>query len=178
MSLVSYQSILKRACEQLVLPSPIVYAIIERESGWNPWTVRFSAGAYETLRAAPIRFQSPCDAVTEAMSQSTAWGLMQVMGRDARARGFDGPLLSVLAQPVEGIIWGCRHLAHLVRRYSGDLESAVAAYGYGTAVLRDDLTWTNQSYVDGIARIVRDMGELPFWEPRPPRFDIRSGDAR
>lgn len=175
MNIASYESIIRRVSDQLVVPAAIIRAIIEHESGWNPWTTRFEPGVYASLHMASP--PAGVDANTERASQAMNWGLMQIGGREARARGFDGPFLSVLCTPAEGIIWGTRHLAYLMRRYSNDIEAAIAAYGMGSAVLRDDLTWQNQSYVDAIARNVRALGELPFWEPRPPRLDIRSGDA-
>jgi len=135
------------------LPPPLVYAIIETESGGNPWAIRYEPAFYEKYIApAPIKGRGTCSAQTEARMQATSWGLMQLMGATARETGFDGVFLSQLCDPKVGIEWGCTYLANLVQRYASRYrwEGVVAAYNAGSPKKTKTGLWVNQSYVDKI----------------------------
>ncbi len=71
------------------LPPPLVYAIIETESGGNPWAIRYEPAFYEKYIApAPIKGRGTCSAQTEARMQATSWGLMQIMGATGMERAW------------------------------------------------------------------------------------------
>lgn len=87
----------------------LVQAVVEQESGWNPWAIRYEPAFY-------ARYVKPLGLPeTESQARSFSWGLMQIMGDVARENGFKGDLAS-LCDPVNGLEFGCRKLkACLVR---------------------------------------------------------------
>lgn len=131
------------------LPQEIVAAVVQVESGGNPWATRFEAkypylwdvnanaamrtvwqytplGGFPSLRG--------CSGHTEWASQKTSWGLMQVMGAVARERGFRGVFLSQLCDPATGLDIGCKHLKHLYSRHHDGRgwKGVLAAYNAGS----------------------------------------------
>ena len=76
------------------LNAALVCAVIEEESSWNTYAIRFEPLFRERyvrdLKLSP----------TEDMARSTSWGLMQVMGQVAREHGFRARFLSEICGPV------------------------------------------------------------------------------
>ena len=83
----------------------LVCAIIEQESAWNTYAIRYEPG-FRTRYVAPLGLPP-----TEEIARSISWGLMQVMGQVAREHGFDGKFLSALCDPALGLDIGCAALA-------------------------------------------------------------------
>ena len=92
------------ACAHGLEPS-LVCAVIEQESAWNPWAVRYEPG-FLSRYVAPLYTAGKLSA-TEAYTRSMSWGLMQVMGQVARENGFSQPSLAELCDPNTGIEFGC-----------------------------------------------------------------------
>jgi soluble lytic murein transglycosylase-like protein len=84
-------------------------------------------------------------------------GLMQVQVPTAAGMlGQPDLTLEQLYDPQTNIRAGTRYLAQQLRRYGGDLATALAAYNAGTAFRRADGTFVNQAYVDAVlARLGR-----------------------
>lgn len=135
------------------LPPAVVIAIGEEEMlhgspwSWRPepryryfWDVRRGA-AFRSVsndevasKVPPIDFPSltpEVGTVHEWWGQQASFGAMQVMGAVARERGFRGPFLTELCDPVIGAEYGCRHLAAYLRAAQGDMARAIAQYNGG-----------------------------------------------
>jgi hypothetical protein len=96
------------ACEHGLDPA-LACAVIEQESAWNPWAVRYEP-AFLSRYIAPL-YTAGKFSPTEAYMRSMSWGLMQVMGQVAREFGFKEQSLAELCDPATGIEFGCRILA-------------------------------------------------------------------
>jgi soluble lytic murein transglycosylase-like protein len=124
--LVDNQALIDLAKQKAVehgLDASLVCAVVEQESGWNPWAIRYEPGFYEHY-VAPLPGLSP----TEAHARSISWGLMQLMGEVARELGFANTYLSSLLDAATGLDWGCRHLARKMAQASGDVSKALLAW--------------------------------------------------
>jgi len=143
-------SLIARAARQHGLPIPLVTAIVQVESGGDPWAARYEP-AFFTRYVEKIRVRAfgGCSADTERSLRATSFGLMQIMGQVARERGFEGPYLTELCDPEVGLEYGCRHLAWLRGRYfaTDGWPGVIAAYNAG-APRRDGDRYANQSYVN------------------------------
>lgn len=81
----------RKAASAQSLDEALVCAVVEQESGWNPWAMRYEpaffakyvAGLYTNYKVT----------ASEAYARGFSWGLMQVMGQVARETGFEGPCL-------------------------------------------------------------------------------------
>jgi soluble lytic murein transglycosylase-like protein len=108
----------------------LVCAVIEQESAWNPWAVRYEPG-FLSRYVAP-QYTAGKLSATEAYTRSMSWGLMQVMGQVAREHGFANPSLAELCDPATGVEFGCRIVAERLARSKGDVPAALLAWNGGT----------------------------------------------
>jgi soluble lytic murein transglycosylase-like protein len=111
------------------LDAALVCAVIEQESAWNPWALRYEPAFY-------ARYVAPLCAgnaltPTEAQARAFSWGLMQVMGQVARENGFAGRYLAELCDPAAGIAVGCAVLAKRLATAKGDLIRGLLAWNGG-----------------------------------------------
>ena len=111
------------------LEPALVCAVIEQESAWNPWAVRYEPG-FLSRYVAPLYTAGKLSA-TEAYTRSMSWGLMQVMGQVAREFGFAGTSLPELCDPATGIELGCLILAARLARARDDVSAALLAWNGG-----------------------------------------------
>src|SRR5260370_1553675 len=110
------------ACEHALDPA-LVCAVIEQESAWNPWAVRYEPG-FLSRYVAPLYTTGKLGA-TEAYTRAMSWGLMQVMGQVAREFVFTSDSLPQLSDPATGVELGCRILAKRMARARGDIPAAL-----------------------------------------------------
>lgn len=103
----------------------IVCAVIEQESGWNPWALRYEPGFFARY-IATLNLPD----MTEAVARATSFGLMQVMGQVAREFSFAGRFLTELCDADTGIDFGCRKLQKCFEQ-AKDPESALLLYNGG-----------------------------------------------
>jgi len=106
------------------LDGSLVCAVIEQESNWATWSIRFEPD-FETRYVVKLHLGP-----TECTARSISWGLMQLMGECAREMGFEGKLAS-LCDPDIGLEWGCRHLKAKLDAHGGDVTAGLLAWNGG-----------------------------------------------
>lgn len=97
---LEFQKTINDAARENNLDPKLIKAVIEQESGFNP----------------------------NAVSQSGAMGLMQLMPATARQMGVKDPL-----NPHENVRAGTKYLSSLLNRYQGNVVLALSAYNAGPA---------------------------------------------
>jgi len=107
----------------------IVCGQIERESSWQPWTIRYEDSFFARY-IQPMLASGALRDPTEARARAFSWGLGQVMGELARELGYRGHL-AALCDPATGIEWQCRALSEKLRLQHGNLPDALQAYNGG-----------------------------------------------
>lgn len=95
------------------LDPTIVCAVVEQESGWNPWAMRYEPAFYERY-ILPLHLADN----TEAQARAFSYGLMQTMGQVAREQAFTGKFLTQLCDPDIGVEVGCRKLQKCFALYN------------------------------------------------------------
>lgn len=146
------------------VPPELVLAIIEIESGGDPYAAKINPTYPYTMMQA--KRPAGCSVDVERMFQKTAWGLMQVMGATARGLGFDG-WLSELVVPETNVRLGIEFLGRKMSQYfeRDGIEGVVAAYNGGAPRRRPDGKFVNQTYVD------RAMGAAKRFEAIASKFE-------
>jgi soluble lytic murein transglycosylase-like protein len=112
----------RKAATAQSLDPALVCAVVEQESAWNPWAMRYEP-AFFSKYVAPLYTNNKI-AATEAYSRGFSWGLMQVMGQVARENGFDALFLSALCDPEQGLAVGCKVLRKKFDAMTGDTTRA------------------------------------------------------
>ena len=115
----------KAATVQSLDPS-LVCAVIEQESAWNPWAMRYEPLFFSKYIAS--LYTNNKISATEAYARGFSWGLMQVMGQVARESGFDALFLSALCDPEQGLAIGCKVLRKKFDAMAGDTTRALIAW--------------------------------------------------
>jgi soluble lytic murein transglycosylase-like protein len=108
----------------------LVCAIVEQESSWNRWALRYEAAFYDRYVAPEIVRGAIHDA-TEARARAFSWGLMQVMGQVARENGFSAISLAALCDPAVGLDVGCRVFAAKLAAAEGNVTRALMLWNGG-----------------------------------------------
>jgi soluble lytic murein transglycosylase-like protein len=121
----------RRAAQAQELDPGVVCAVIEQESGWNPWAMRYEP-AFFAKYVATLYTNNKVTA-SEAYARGFSWGLMQVMGQVARETGFDALFLSALCDPEQGLAAGCKVLRKKFDAMGGDTTRALLAWNGGGA---------------------------------------------
>lgn len=119
----------RRAAGAQGLDAPLVCAVIEQESGWNPWAMRYEPAFFAKYVAS--LYTNYKISASEAYARGFSWGLMQVMGQVAREAGFAGPYLSALCDPEQSLAVGCRVLQKKFDAMGGDCTRALQAWNGG-----------------------------------------------
>lgn len=101
-------------------------AVVEQESAWNVWAIRYEPAFYTHYVASQVNLSD-----TERTARAISWGLFQMMGQTARGRGFKNQFLSSLCDPDFGIPTGCEFLAHLLQTHNNDQHAALLAWNGG-----------------------------------------------
>jgi soluble lytic murein transglycosylase-like protein len=105
------------------LDPALVCAVVEQESAWNTWAVRYEPG-FLSRYVAPLYTVGKIGA-TEAYTRAMSWGLMQVMGQVAREEGLpDATSIPQLCDPATGLEYGCRVLRAKFAAANSDASEA------------------------------------------------------
>lgn len=147
---MNFNLLAETAAAKYALPVELVKAIIEQESGGNPWATRFEPDFLVRYVSMNPQTFSVASMATERQLRATSFGLMQVMGQVARERGFIGPFLTELCDPAVGIEYGCHVLIKLMARYPNDINDVISAYNAGSANKYPSGMYHNQDYVNSV----------------------------
>lgn len=118
----------RRIAAAHALDAALVCAVIEQESCWNPYAMRYEPTFFSRY-VAPLYTNNKITA-SEAWARGFSWGLMQVMGQVAREHGFaasEHPFLSELCDPEQGITVGCRVLSGKLALAANDFPRNASA---------------------------------------------------
>ena len=119
----------KRSAISYALDPALVCAVVEQESAWNTWAIRYEP-AFFAKYVASLYTNNKVTA-SEAHARGFSWGLMQVMGQVARESGCDAPFLSALCDPAQGLAIGCKVLRRKFDAVAGDTTRALLAWNGG-----------------------------------------------
>lgn len=119
----------RKAAAAQSLDAALVCAVVEQESGWNPWALRFEPAFFAKYVAS--LYTNYKVSASEAYARGFSWGLMQVMGQVARETGFDGQFLSALCDPEQSLAIGCKVLRKKFDAAGGDCTRALQAWNGG-----------------------------------------------
>lgn len=108
----------------------LVCAVIEQESLWDRWAVRYEPAFYRRY-IKPLTARPASLPASEARMRAVSWGLMQVMGQVAREHGFLGSSLARLCDPRTGLDVGCRVLAAKLAAAEGNVRRALLLWNGG-----------------------------------------------
>jgi soluble lytic murein transglycosylase-like protein len=123
----------RKAAAVQALDPALVCAVVEQESSWNPWAMRYEP-AFFTKYVASLYTNNKVSA-SEAYARGFSWGLMQVMGQVARESGFDALFLSALCDPEQGLAVGCKVLRKKFDVVGADTSRALLAWNGGANAL-------------------------------------------
>ena len=119
----------RRAAAAQSLDPALVCAVVEQESAWNPWAMRYEPLFFAKYVAS--LYTNNKVSVSEAYARGFSWGLMQVMGQVARETGFDALFLSALCDSEQGLAVGCKVLRKKLDAAAGDTTRALLAWNGG-----------------------------------------------
>jgi soluble lytic murein transglycosylase-like protein len=111
------------------LEPALVCAVVEQESSWNPWAMRYEPAFFAKYVAA--LYTNNKVSASEAYARGFSWGLMQVMGQVAREAGFAEPFLSALCDPADGLDIGCKVLKKKLDAMAGEVTRGLLAWNGG-----------------------------------------------
>lgn len=119
-----------KVATSMSLDPVLVCSVVEQESGWNPYAIRYEP-AFMAKYVAPLYTNNKITA-TEAFARSFSWGLMQCMGQVAREAGFNQPFLSGLCDPETGLTVGCQVLKKKLALAEGDVVKGLLLWNGGS----------------------------------------------
>ena len=119
----------KKIATNFKLDPVLICAMVEQESNWNPWAMRFEPFFFN--RYVSSQYTNNKISASEAWARGYSWGLLQVMGQTARENGFDMLFLSALCDPEAGLSIGCSVFAKKLDAAKGEVNKALLAWNGG-----------------------------------------------
>jgi soluble lytic murein transglycosylase-like protein len=126
---VSLIVLAKQTAANAKLEPALICAMVEQESNWNPWAMRYEP-AFFAKYVAPLYTNNKI-AASEAYARGFSWGLMQVMGQVAREVGYSEPYLSALCNPPDALAVGCKVFLEKIGKAQGDVKKALLLWNGG-----------------------------------------------
>lgn len=141
--------IVKSECKLLSFNDvALIYAIIETESSWNPFAVRYEPHWKYIVPVSNTMLKNMgITRETEEQLQKFSWGLMQIMGSVARELNYSD-ILAKLVIPQDNINIGVRKIIDISRKYK-NIEDIIASYNAGSPRKKDGV-YENQGYVNKV----------------------------
>lgn len=117
----------KETAKKYAIEPSLFCAVVEQESDWNVWAVRFEP-LFEKRYIHPALPDAP---TTEEMTRAMSYGLCQLMGQVARELGFGGKYLSELCDPFVNLQYGCKHFSNKLKSHNFDIRRALLGWNGG-----------------------------------------------
>lgn len=156
----SLVAIVEQAARAEQVDMNLVKAVVTVESTWDPKVARVEKAWKYFYFESEFAEKMNITLETEKALQSMSIGLMQIMGSVARELGFTGNL-SELFRPEVNVIWGCKKLKQLLKKYP-DESDVISAYNQGSPRKSESGMYKNQRYVDKVSKELRELrGLLP-----------------
>ncbi len=152
MSRAKLEILARQMAEFNKVDSDLVLSIIEVESSFNHWAVRYEGHWKHHFKVEEFARRAQITAETEKQLQMMSFGLMQVMGTVARELGHLGNLLE-LCQPEVGLKFGIFKLLDLMKKHRSELD-VISAYNAGTPKKGSHGLYVNQGYVTKVSNIL------------------------
>jgi hypothetical protein len=153
----SYQDLVEGICKVYRVNPMWVKAIVQVESSWNPYAVRYESDYSYLFKPQDFLRNGLISLNTEIATQKMSWGLGQLMGAVAREQGFKGTMPE-LVQPELNLKHVCIRLAELKKK-SQDQDSVFAGYNGGPAAMKKiNGMYVNQPYVDKVNQELHKLG--------------------
>mgnify|MGYP001566084632 CR=1 FL=1 len=142
------------------IPRPLLLRLVEIESSWNPWAVR-----YEPQYTAVVDVESNAEyndvtPATETMMQKCSWGPCQVLGATARRLGYRGPLTRLVETTVNLAL--ATQLLSVLRDSTGKRRPwrwVLTAYNHGPGWARINPRWDRDGYTAQYQDVLEELGE-------------------
>lgn len=148
-----YIALIKAECLKRNLDPQLICAIVDTESAFNTWAVRYESGVMRPVAVSVCAKVNRISEDTETQCQRISWGLMQVLGSTLRWIGYRDHLPAI-CDPKQGIFWGCETFEKLGDPYKFR-EEKISAYNAGSVKKHDDGSFINQKYVDKVLQFYR-----------------------
>jgi len=152
-------TILIKTAQNYQVDAELVCAIAQCESNIDALAIRYEPGWKYILNAEIFAKKNNITNGTEIHLQAMSYGVMQIMGSVCRELFYQGPLTALISDPALTINLAVKKLKMFLDRY-GNEEDAIACWNAGNRkkyVINGLLQYSNQSYVDKVTRVLKDL---------------------
>lgn len=128
------------------VPSNLLAAVIQTESGNNKYAIRFEPNYKYLFKTKEFAKDLGITESTETVMQMTSWGYCQLMGALLRELGHQGPMVLALDER-QNITYCAKQIKRLASKHKNG-DDIIAAYNAGTPIKNLKGVYKNQQYVD------------------------------
>lgn len=150
-----YMPIIRKVCKQSNVDAELLAAIIEHESVWDPYAVRFEEFAQNRTIPTQYAKDNNISISTERTLERFSWGLAQMMGYTLRDLGYRGPL-TAMVEAERNITWAVKLLSRIYMQHplTNDI---IASWNHGSPERGKDGKYVGkvQEYVDKVLTIYK-----------------------